>query len=491
MPDYRCNCGFSSTSAIPFSKHLTSFKGQDRQHFMLTTMDTLDSTSHSAAAKEGDVEVIDPLPPPAPAAHTLGTQGSLLASLPSRIGALWTSPEPGRGAQAEQPTSRPLQDDRLAGASSETSLESLIRVARDDGLSDASPRQSEVERAWETVDELAPDEDASAVADYRSLTRRLKEVSEPTAPPLGSSPEQHLSGAQSGLARGSQAFTRTMDMLGWGSLREDPASAAKGREAALMQQQIPVERVEGLLLWRDPYASAKVFGAGLYMLICLRHLVCGVELLQPSTALAGLALFALLYCALARLWSTRRSPLKQILDRHPLPHEEESRLQAKVAGRVHAAADLLAPVAASITALAVRRLSGRDSMATTVWLALTLWLVMMIGELGIVTQSVMAMWLWIALFTLPFMYCACRHALDALVEETLLFVAEVVRGGERTTLSLAGGVLVLLLAAVDASVFARVTIAVTGSGAILIWRARRLRAQAHTSLQSYPIAVED
>ena len=43
--------------------------------------------------------------------------------------------------------------------------------------------------------------------------------------------------------------------------------------------------------------------------------------------------------------------------------------------------------------------------------------------------QVMAMWLWIALFTLPFMYCACRHALDALVEETLLFVAEVVRGG--------------------------------------------------------------
>ena len=27
-------------------------------------------------------------------------------------------------------------------------------------------------------------------------------------------------------------------------------------------------------------------------------------------------------------------------------------------------------------------------MATTVWLALTLWLVMMVGELGVVTQSV-------------------------------------------------------------------------------------------------------
>ena len=71
---------------------------------MLTTMDTLDALSHSAAAKEGDVEVIEPLPPPAPAAHTLGTQGSLLASLPSRIGALWTSPEPGRNLDSCQQT---------------------------------------------------------------------------------------------------------------------------------------------------------------------------------------------------------------------------------------------------------------------------------------------------------------------------------------------------------------------------------------------------
>ena len=54
----------------------------------------------------------------------------------------------------------------------------------------------------------------------------------------------------------------------------------------------------------------------------------GVELLQPSTALAGLALFALLYSALARMWSARRAPLKQILEKHPLPHEEEAQLQA-------------------------------------------------------------------------------------------------------------------------------------------------------------------
>ena len=41
--------------------------------------------------------------------------------------------------------------------------------------------------------------------------------------------------------------------------------------------QIPAERVEALLLWEEPYASAKVFGGGLYVLICLRHLVCGAR----------------------------------------------------------------------------------------------------------------------------------------------------------------------------------------------------------------------
>ena len=52
-----------------------------------------------------------------------------------------------------------------------------------------------------------------------------------------------------------------------------------------------------------------------------------MELLQPSTAVAGAALFALLYSALARLWSARRSPLRNIMDRHPLPHEQEAQLQ--------------------------------------------------------------------------------------------------------------------------------------------------------------------
>lgn len=40
---------------------------------------------------------------------------------------------------------------------------------------------------------------------------------------------------------------------------------------------IPVEAAEALLLWHDPWASARVFGGGLYALICLRHLVFGAR----------------------------------------------------------------------------------------------------------------------------------------------------------------------------------------------------------------------
>ena len=60
------------------------------------------------------------------------------------------------------------------------------------------------------------------------------------------------------------------------------------------------------------------------------------------------------------------------------------------------------------------------------------------------------MWMWIALFTLPFMYRTCRHALDALVEETLLFVAEVVRGGEHPHRSTAPSAGHLALSAMEA-----------------------------------------
>ena len=75
--------------------------GQDRQHFMLTTMDTLDSVglAHASPAKGGDAEETESLPAPVPAEQGHVTSTFLLASLPSRLGALWTSAEPGKLAK--------------------------------------------------------------------------------------------------------------------------------------------------------------------------------------------------------------------------------------------------------------------------------------------------------------------------------------------------------------------------------------------------------
>ena len=67
---------------------------------MLTTMDTLDSASlsHASPTKAGEAEEVEALPPPVPAEQGHLTSSFLLASLPSRIGALWTSAEPGECA---------------------------------------------------------------------------------------------------------------------------------------------------------------------------------------------------------------------------------------------------------------------------------------------------------------------------------------------------------------------------------------------------------
>ena len=62
---------------------------------MLTTMDTLDSLERSSPGKEGEVEQIEPLPPPAPSGQAHATSTFLLSSLPSRLGALWASPDHG------------------------------------------------------------------------------------------------------------------------------------------------------------------------------------------------------------------------------------------------------------------------------------------------------------------------------------------------------------------------------------------------------------
>ena len=74
--------------------------------------------------------------------------------------------------------------------------------------------------------------------------------------------------------------------------------------------------------------------------------------------------------------------------------------------------------------------AGHDRTGTTVWRALTLWVVMALGEAALLTQSSMAIAVWCALFGLPSLYLQCRHILDVLVEEALQLVAAFLKAGQ-------------------------------------------------------------
>ncbi len=46
---------------------------------------------------------------------------------------------------------------------------------------------------------------------------------------------------------------------------------------------VEVSAVENVMLWKDPWLTAKVFSLGFYIIICLRQLVSGARLLQALT----------------------------------------------------------------------------------------------------------------------------------------------------------------------------------------------------------------
>jgi len=73
--------------------------------------------------------------------------------------------------------------------------------------------------------------------------------------------------------------------------------------------------------------------------------------------------------------------------------------------------------------------AGHDRTGTTVWLALTLWTTMALGEAALLSQSSMSLAVWCAIFGLPSLYLQCRHVLDVLVEEALQLVAAFLRAG--------------------------------------------------------------
>ncbi|KAL3160022.1 hypothetical protein ABBQ38_010408 [Trebouxia sp. C0009 RCD-2024] len=264
---------------------------------------------------------------------------------------------------------------------------------------------------------------------------------------------------------GNELMKKSIGVMNWLKASTDAAltlqpASAQSIHALEQGNACSADDVEAVLLWREPRRSSKVFLGGMYILICLRQLVLGVELLQPTTAVAGV-LIALLIgnCMRVALLSTASASRRELA------------LQAQVTQAAARRGAQAASVLGAVVVLMYRRLSGHDRTGTSVWLALTLWSIMAVGEAALMSQSSMCLAVWCALFGLPSLYIRCRHILDLLVEEALQLVAAFLRAGQRGTVAFAGGAGLVVLVAVPLSLFSRLSLAVLTVGNVLFWKA--------------------
>lgn len=102
--------------------------------------------------------------------------------------------------------------------------------------------------AWETVGTVAPDEGQDA--GYREITKQLQSLDSDGLPAAQRPPGQaggslgsvgDPAAASPGVRRISGAFTRTLDMFGWGAAGKGPAREGSGIDELALQQQVGLQ----------------------------------------------------------------------------------------------------------------------------------------------------------------------------------------------------------------------------------------------------------
>ena len=197
----------------------------------------------------------------------------------------------------------------------------------------------------------------------------------------------------------------------------------------------------------------------------------GIHILQPTTVFAGLALCFLIYNSLVRPSSLQGS---QTVLKHD-PHEETMllhRLSSGIRTVGSAAAVALPP----FVALSSRHLSAPRG-PPKFYLAVCLWLVMLVGELKLLFQTSLALVVWIGLFTLPRLYVENKWLLDGLARAGFAVLIAALRRRHRATLlmAVAGGLTVFW--ALEITLVVRCTMAMAISGATLFWRVSKCNAK--------------
>ncbi|KAG2430554.1 hypothetical protein HXX76_010073 [Chlamydomonas incerta] len=268
---------------------------------------------------------------------------------------------------------------------------------------------------------------------------------------------------------------------GGGAVADQPLSAAASREA--------IVAVQAVLLWHNPWRTGRIFGAGLYLFVCLRQLAKGHDLLQPSTALL-VGCFLLLLRNLVRegMANYRRAqheagaaeaapeaePPSTRAERDAEHAQAAVVLQQRVELMLRRAALGGARYGAALFVLGAGLLSGRRH-TTTALVAALLWLGCVVGELRVMSQPTFWLLCYVGCFTIPAAYGRCRAAMDEVTETVLRFVARLLVNGSRASLAMAGGVGVVLLAALPLNFVLRATIAAIAAFGVLLWQSEALQ----------------
>jgi hypothetical protein len=162
------------------------------------------------------------------------------------------------------------------------------------------------------------------------------------------------------------------------------------------------EAVRALLLWRSLGASLRALGVGLYLILLVGYLPAGLEYMQITSFLPGTAIVFLGYnlakrpltAGYAKVTGAPRDSVRRALARG------ESRVAARAGAAASAGARGLARWAAGALALAARALRGR-SFTGTVWTFACLWALLLLSELRLVPQILLAMIAYASLFAVP------------------------------------------------------------------------------------------
>ncbi|GFR51309.1 hypothetical protein Agub_g13673 [Astrephomene gubernaculifera] len=282
-----------------------------------------------------------------------------------------------------------------------------------------------------------------------------------------------------------------------GGAGEEEEGGSSRRDGSAHQDSISasldaVRAVQDVLMWHNPWRTTRIFGAGLYLAVCMRQLAKGHDLLQPSTALFA-GCFALLLRNVVRegVASYRRAQQQQLGQQGQLlqgqgregqactssePEDSElerlkatAQLQQRVEAVLRRAALGVARYGAALVVLGAGLLSGRRAI-TSALAAVLLWLGMVVGELRVTSQPTFWLLCYVATFTIPAAYARCHDAMDAGVEAALRFVVRILVSGSRLALLSAAGVAALLVAVLPYNFVLRATLAGGAAFGVLLWQ---------------------